>query len=268
MKVKKEVSTENKIELSIITINYNSADFILKLWNSLEKFVDNSFELIIVDNNSSVQNLKKLDKISQEKNVHLIKLQNNIGFGAGNNEGVKFAQGKFIAIVNPDIELIDNPFPNLLKALKSDKKNGIAVPQLFSPNGVPQENIRKFPTIFSLLSRRIFSQEKSFKPFRKNKSIDWGQGSFLLTSYENFIKVGGFDDFYFLFLEDTDLCRTYWENNLRVVAVPSSKAHHQSERLSGGHFWVACWKKTFWIHLWSAVKYFWKWRGKKLPIVK
>ena len=70
MKVKKEVSTENKIELSIITINYNGADFILKLWNSLEEFVDNSFELIIVDNNSSVQNLEKLDKISQEKNTY------------------------------------------------------------------------------------------------------------------------------------------------------------------------------------------------------
>ena len=178
MKVKKEVSTENKIELSIITINYNSADFILKLWNSLEKFVDNSFELIIVDNNSSVQNLEKLDKISQEKNVHLIKLQNNIGFGAGNNEGVKFAQGKFIAIVNPDIELINNPFPNLLKALKSDKKMELSYRNYFLPTVSRKKILENFQLFFHCYLGGFFPRKKVLNLLKKINLLTGGKEVF------------------------------------------------------------------------------------------
>ena len=77
----------------------------------------------------------------------------------------------------------------------------------------------------------------------------------------------GFDDRFFLFFEDMDLCRRCWELRKRVVKVKSAEAFHGSDRLSGGGFFTAIRKRTFWIHLQSALKYFWKYKFRGKPEV-
>jgi GT2 family glycosyltransferase len=96
--------------------------------------------------------------------------------------------------------------------------------------------------------------------------VDWVQGSFMALKKETFTEIlNGFDPRFFLFLEDTDLCRRLWEKKLRVLLIPSATAVHSEHRLSGGNLWQAWRKKTFWIHLSSALKYFWKYKGQKTP---
>jgi GT2 family glycosyltransferase len=79
--------------------------------------------------------------------------------------------------------------------------------------------------------------------------------------------LNGFDDRFFLFLEDTDLCRRTWDAGYRVLQVPTVNAFHEQKRLSGEGLFASMRKKTFWIHVLSVLKYFWKWKGVKKPKV-
>ena len=87
--------------ISLITVNYNSAHQIEKLYASLEKYAPKDFEFIVVDNNSSTSEIEKLEILGKNKSVHVIKLAENMGFGGGNWEGVQFAKGPFLGLINP-----------------------------------------------------------------------------------------------------------------------------------------------------------------------
>jgi len=250
--------------LSIITVSYGQAREVNALLKSLKKFPPaDTWELIVVDNNSPRS--QNYDFLSSEKNTHLIQLNQNIGFGKGNEEAVRFAQGKILAFVNPDIEIQKGTLDELLQVLRTKKEAGITVPLLETKKGKILENTWNFPTFWSLLRRRIWKPTTDILEINNKKEIfvDWAQGSFLVLRKDFFELLGGFDHRFFLFFEDTDLCRRALEKNKKVVLVPTSRAYHTEHRLSGGHIFTAIFKRTFWIHLSSAVKYFWKYRNKK-----
>ena len=261
---------------SLVTVNYGNSDKIRELYKSLKKnSPSEGFELIIVDNASPNNDAEKLNTFfNQIDNVKVIALSENLGFGRGNAEGVKFAEGMYLGIINPDIEVKEGCLDRLLSVLKEDTNVGIAVPQLFHKNEEPQANARKFPSFFGLLAHRLFGIGKFTMEYLQVEEregqdiipIEWAQGSFLVMWKSLFtVDLQGFDDRFFLFFEDMDLCRRTWELGKRVVKVKSAEAYHGSERLSGGSFFTAIRKKTFWIHLSSALKYFWKYKFKRKP---
>ena len=262
-------------KISVITINYGHSKKIKSLWKSLEtRSPKKDFEFIVVDNASPGEDGQALRAFFRaQKKGHVILLNKNLGFGGGYREGVKFASGKYIGIVNPDIELQENCFERLLEVLEQDKRIGITVPLLENPDGSLQQNVRKFPSFWTLLGRRLFSRFRQLYDIdphwydtEEPVSVDWAQGSFLFMEKEFFQNtLGGFDPRFFLFMEDTDLCRRTWMVGKRVVLVPKARAIHGTERLSGHDFWHAVWKKTFWIHLSSAFKYFFKYLFKPKP---
>ncbi|NJP03868.1 glycosyltransferase family 2 protein [Candidatus Gracilibacteria bacterium] len=253
------------IKLSIVTVNFGSADKVKRLWDSIQKYPPSvPFECIIVDNPTRKnQDSADLTRIFQnEKNVHLVLLSENGGYGAGNAEGVRFASGEFLAIVNPDVEVTEHTFDILLKTLQADEKNGVVVPLLKTHDGKILENARPFPNIMKLLRRRLFGSQiiKAKEQIQKIREIDWAQGSFLVLRKELFEKLDGFDERFFLFFEDTDFCRRVWNEKLKVLQNPHAIAIHSPNRLSGGNIFKALGRKTFWIHVSSMLKYFWKWK--------
>jgi len=90
----------------------------------------------------------------------------------------------------------------------------------------------------------------------------------MLIRKDLFDQLHGFDERYFLFFEDADLCRRCWNAKKRVVYYPTVKAADGKERLSGDDLLSIFTKKTGRIHLISAIKYFWKWYGKPLPVIE
>lgn len=264
-------------ELSIITVNYGGSKEVLNLWKSIQACAqDIDYEFIVVDNASPNQDVKNLEKGFKNTNVHLIVLNQNLGFGGGYSEGIKFANGKFIAIVNPDITLTKSSLKPLLATLKSEKNAGLVAPKLLNSDGSTQQTARHFPTLWIMFGRRLaigfdgaYDSEKQWYQNKKIQAVDWVQGSFMGLKKEIFVdQLHGFDPRFFLFLEDTDLCRRLWKQKLRVLFVPEAVAFHGENRLSGGNLWKAWRKKTFWIHISSALKYFWKYRNESLPEVK
>jgi len=165
--------------LSIITVSYGQAREVNALLKSLKKFPPaDTWELIVVDNNSPRS--QNYDFLSSEKNTHLIQLNQNIGFGKGNEEAVRFAQGKILAFVNPDIEIQKGTLDELLQVLRTKKEAGITVPLLETKKGKILENTWNFPTFWSLLRRRIWKPTTDILEINNKKEIfvDWAQGSF------------------------------------------------------------------------------------------
>jgi N-acetylglucosaminyl-diphospho-decaprenol L-rhamnosyltransferase len=253
-------------EISIITVNFGSASKVKALWKSLQEFSPSvSWEFVVVDNHSARNEGEELETFLKDfENAHVIKLARNTGFGVGNEEGIKFAKSEIIAIVNPDIEIQSGTFDELLKELRTEKV-GILTPIMETHDKNPLPNTWNFPSPLGLLSRRLFGKKETIIPV-ETSPVEWAQGSFLMMQKSFFTEtLKGFDHRYFLFLEDTDLCRRCWETGHRVLQVPTAKAFHGDKRLSGKGIWQSLKKKTFWIHILSALKYFWKYRNKKHP---
>lgn len=264
-------------KLSIITINYGGSAHVEKLWQSIQTHAAHlEYEFIVVDNASPLNDAEALEKLFTNTSVHLIKLKENLGFGGGYSEGIKFAQGEYLAIINPDIQLTSTSLSPLLEALESETRASLVAPRLMNPDGSVQQNARHFPTPWVMFGRRLASRfnwsydsEEKWYQSQSPQAVDWVQGSFMCLKKDTFTNLlNGFDSRFFLFLEDTDLCRQLWKHNLRVLLVPAAIAIHSQHRLSGGNLWEAWRKKTFWIHLSSALKYFWKYKNEKPPNVK
>ncbi len=250
--------------VSLLTVNFGSFSKVKALWESIQKFPPSAeWEWIIVDNPTKRgSDGEKLEAFFEgEPRVHVIQLAHNLGYGGGNAEGFRFCHGEFLAILNPDITLHKGTLDVLLKTLKTEKKAGLVVPTLQTHDGKILENCRRFPTFGGLIKRRLFgSQILLNAPEGSPRETDWAQGSFWVLRAETFARLNGFDPRFFLFLEDTDFCRRLWKEGLRVLQVPSAVAEHSPNRLSGGNLLLALFRRTFWIHLASAFKYFWKWR--------
>jgi len=263
--------------ISIIIVNFKSEEFLEKCLKSIQKFPPKcSYEIIIVDNNSGTDP-NKFGKISRnyisEKNFKFIKSAKNLGYGQGNNLGVKKSKGDFIVILNPDIEIKKGTLDILLKFLQKNSTVGIVGPKLLYPDGKVQDSFRRFPNPPDLIIKRIGFLRKLFhkrmvnflmwdNDFEKEIEVDWVVGAFMMIRKNAWNKVGGFDPRFFLFFEDTDLCKKMWQKGFKVYFNPHCEALHNHDRLSETSslkdFFM---KKTFRMHIISAAKYFFKWRS-------
>ena len=249
--------------LSIITVHFKTEEKIARLCQSLQKFPPHIlWEHIIVDNHSNTPQWGQLKKtIETFPHTHIVELGSNMGFGRGNDEGLKFAKGKYIVFLNPDIQISSSgTFESLLETLQQYPQAGIVTPRLTSIQGTILSNTWEFPSFWSLLKKRLQKTQKTQPEPQIPFAVDWAQGSFLVLRRDLYDEIGGFDHRFFLFLEDTDLCRRVWEKGLKVIKVPTVVAIHEEKRLSGEDLFQSMMKKTFWIHVSSALKYFWKWR--------
>ena len=251
-------------EVSLITVNYHTAEKIQKLWESLQCSQLTDFEWIIVDNASGDRELSQIKTWAKDPRIRLIPLRENLGFGGGNNEALRWVKSPITVCLNPDIEVQPQTLSQLVDYYRKHQKElGILCPQLYSADGTPQHNTRAWPTWGRLLYRR-YGPQRAFQLQEKPTAVPWAQGSFLLLGTDFFRgKLKGFDERFFLFLEDTDLCRRSWEMGKKVVLLPTAVAFHGQERLSGGSWWRTLFRRVFWIHVQSWFRYWRKWYGKK-----
>lgn len=218
--------------LSIIIISYNTAKLTLDCIKSI--FLDKGlkeipFEIIVIDNNShdeSVQELKKLkDKIT------LIENKDNTGFGKANNQGVKIAKGNYILLLNSDTIILHSAISQSLDWLCSHPESSICTAQLLNKDKTIQASGGFFPNLANVLTWCLSLDDlplinKIIKPihphtptfYTKDKFYlsdhrqDWVTGAFLLTRKNLFDKVGGFDESYFMYGEEVELCYRIQKN--------------------------------------------------------
>ena len=266
------------MELSIIITSYKNPELLKVCIDSIKKNITLAdYEIIVAD--SDTEEDTELMMREDYPGVRFLPSKENIGFSGTVNAGLKVAQGKYILILNGDIVVKKDSIEKLLGYIKDNPGTGIVGPQLLSFNEAFQPSTFRFYAPLTILYRRTFLGKLGFakkhlerflmKDFDGQgvREVDWIMGSSLMTSREAVEKVGPMDDRFRLYFEDTDWCRRFWENGYKVVYVPEAKMYHYHGRGSAGKgvLRLLMSNKLTWIHIGSAIKYFMKYAGKKLP---
>ncbi|MDD3285004.1 MAG: glycosyltransferase family 2 protein [Patescibacteria group bacterium] len=266
------------MNLSIIILNYKQANLIKYQLKKLY-YYDFPFEseIIVVDNNSH-------DKISEviDKNFPNVKLitGKNIGYGGGNNFGIKSALGEYVLILNPDIRIKKDVILKLYEFIKNREDIGLVAPRLINADGSIQDTCFAFPDWkYPIYRRTKLAKTKSGKQWLENflmkksdrnstMQVDWIMGACFMMKKSTMENIGYFDENIFMYLEDMDLCRRLWEKNKAVYYMGKIFAIHLHQQASHGKNIIKSLlnNKLSRIHLNSWIYYMKKYRNKKLPL--
>lgn len=269
----------SQIELSIIILNYKSAQLTKQAVRGVLQFPPKvSYEIIVMDNSSDDNCLKRLqEEILNTRtdlpSIHLVQNQSNIGYARANNKGIQKSQGKYILILNPDTVIFEHTIHELYDYITKHPDVGMVGPEVLNPDKTHQASCFRFPTfMYPLYRRTILAKTKrgaewlkwflmeNHKPdWNKIQEVDWLLGACILLSKKAIDQVGLLDERFFLFLEDTDWAYRMWSGGWKIVYVPTSKLVHFPHRASmETGIMKHIIKKTAWIHLFSWVKFYTK----------
>lgn len=232
--------------------------------NTLQETVDcflqipASKKLFLVDN--SPTNI--LEKHFQNSEIEYIFSGSNLGFGKAHNLVLNKIKNlsRFHLILNPDVIFKPQVISSLIKELENDSTVSMVSPQVFYPNGDLQYTCRKSPTFLGLLYRKLgIFKNKVFEIEYRNQDLskpfypEFIYGSFMLFNTDDFLNTNGFDNRYFLYMEDADICRMQFVKGKRILYYPIANIVHVHRRESSRNL------RLFYFHLISSIKYFKKW---------
>lgn len=228
--------------ISIITVGMNHKNYLEALYGSLygEGRPETEFETVYVDNCSTDGSVVWLrEKYPQ---VKVVVNTEPLGFGENNNKGVMASRGDYIGIVNPDVVLRKGSIDSILNKAKEKNFEGVICPQLLNPDGTVQYSVRKFVTLNMMLRRWISwendnSNNSSVREYlckdidqEQTQEVDWAMGAAMFMSRDIYAQLGGFDQRYFLYMEDEDLCLRAWKQGIPVIYHPEAKMVHNHLR--------------------------------------
>ena len=222
------------IKLSVITVNYKAWIPLERCLNSLLSLKPENFslEVIIVDNFSNDGRLDEF--IEKFPGYKFIKSEGNYGFAYGNNLGAKHATGDYLLFLNSDTVVSEKPLDSMLNLAIQNPQYGIVSSQQVDLDGDKENPFGIFPsgwTINSIIKSiySLFSNKKLRKTCEDSQVIfpDWVSGSLILISRDQFDAVNGWDEDYWLYSEDTDLCRKVKDNGGTVVMQCHPPITHQ-----------------------------------------
>ena len=202
-------------------------------------------------------NIPELVDIPQDNRIVIVDNQYPKGFGANHNAAFALCNQPFFCPLNPDIEILENPFPGLVQSL-SVSGAALAAPLVLAPNGGIEDSIRYFPTPCILLIKAfgVPSGRFAVQLGQPDFCPEWVAGMFMLFRAEAFAQLQGFDEAYFLYYEDVDICVRAWQQGLKIVACPSVSVIHDARRESRRSLQYGRW------HLMSLGRYLWKHWGR------
>jgi len=181
--------------------------------------------------------------------VRLIANEKPKGFGANHNQAFALSSGAYFAVLNPDIRLRADPLPALLEVLGGDI--GVAAPAVLNPANEPEDSARKFPTPLAILLKALRGSRGNDYPTDQPRVFpDWVAGMFMLFPRRVFADLRGFDERYFLYYEDVDLCARLRSAGLRVCQVAGCFVIHDARRQSHRNLRYLRW------HLTSMLRFF------------
>jgi N-acetylglucosaminyl-diphospho-decaprenol L-rhamnosyltransferase len=212
------------MELSIIIVNWNVCNLLRRCLASINaNRGDLSLEVIVVDNVSSDDSVQMVS--DEFPHVRLMASRENLGYTGGNNLGAREARGRYLLILNPDTEIVGDALQQMVAYLEAHPNVGLIGPKLYNSDGTVQASRYHFPK----LSLRYFNRPyECLINLQQDKvhPVDWMMGAVLVTRREMWDMVGGFDEEFFMYFEDVDLCRRYWDRGWQVHYVPLAQVIH------------------------------------------
>jgi N-acetylglucosaminyl-diphospho-decaprenol L-rhamnosyltransferase len=221
--------TDVRPDIDVVIVTYNSSHVVGDLLDSLPRALGGlTADIVVVDNGSTDETVKILESRDDCRVVRSA----NVGYAGGINRGVREASGAgAILVLNPDVRLHENSVPPLMDAL-SQPDTGIVAPQVRSPAGSLELSLRRRPTALRALGLTrtgigaLSEYVGQTEAYARSHVVDWALGAVLLMSRACFDTLGGWDESYFLYSEETDLSLRARDAGLLTRYEPQSVAIH------------------------------------------
>jgi N-acetylglucosaminyl-diphospho-decaprenol L-rhamnosyltransferase len=239
--------------LAVVVINYNGGAFIGDCIASLRS--QTPAEIVVVDNGSTDGSAAELS------GVRLIRNTTNVGFAAAANQGIRATSAPFVFLVNPDATVKDGALDALEAALETTPRAGVVGALVRNLDGTIQPTRRRFPSLGQSILHGIVGIFRPDNPgtraytlseanLSRLAQVDWVAGTATALRRDAFEAIGGFDEGYFFFVEDVDLCKRMSDAGYEVWFEPSAEVIH---------VWGASWTKRpmrfIWMHQWNLFRY-------------
>ncbi len=232
------------MDLSIVIVNWNVRELLRQCLSSVYRTTGDSLELevIVVDNASSDGSVAMVREDFPQ--VHLIANAENLGFTRGNNQAIAQSQGRYVLLLNPDTEVVDDALTTMVCYMDAHPQVGALGPQLLYPDGSVQSSRRRFPTMAtafleSTVLQQWFPHNRVLRRYyvrdRRDdevQEVDWVVGACLLARRQAIEQVGLLDEAFFMYSEEMDWCRRFKERGWQVVYLPTAQVIHHEARSS------------------------------------
>lgn len=233
MKVSKKINQN----LSVVIVNFNSGNFLVECLNSLNRVKNEvNLEIWVVDNASVDDSIKKARKIYPQINYLLNK--ENLGFGKANNLALKQIKNEYILILNPDSQVLPGTLQFMLNFMEENSQVGAATCRVEKADGtLDWASHRSWPTPEAAFRYYFLGDDTLYhltkRPMDQVHEIDSLAGAFMLTRKSVLEKTGLFDEDYWLYGEDLDLCFRIKQQGFKIMYVPQVKVLHLKGVASG-----------------------------------
>ena len=217
-------------ETTVVVVNWNGGAYLERLLASVQGA--SPALVVVVDNASSDRSLEIL---SLFPSVHVIRNLQNVGFGSAANQGIAFAKTPYVLLLNVDIEIQAGALELLEKFLEENPDAAIVAPQLLHTNGELQASCRKFPTVWKLFLYlsyldRLVPSDYRLKPgmHQITREVEQPMGAAILIRKSALEQTGAFDEEFFLYMEDVELCERLIQAGWKIFYFPKAKMIHHA----------------------------------------
>lgn len=225
------------LDLSIVIVSWNVADFLKKCLESIYKNQgDLKLEVIVVDNGSKDNTINMIKKYFPQ--VILIANDKNLGFAAGNNKGILKSRGEYILALNPDTEILRDALPMMIRFMARKSNVGICGCRHRNPDFTLQPSVRQFPTASALffIGIKLAKIFPNIPPvwhylqrgldYKLAQPVDQVAGSCFLIRRQMINEIGLFDENFFIWFEEVDLCQRAKAAGWQVWYIPDAEIIH------------------------------------------
>lgn len=235
-------------DVTISIVSHNQDQILVELLNDLIKCKHHINKVIVTLNVLSKYNTN-YELYPYE--IAVIENDKEKGFSSNHNNAFKLCTSKYYCILNPDIRIYDNPFQSLNNILDN---NNVAIvsPTALNSKGEIDDNARVFPTPFGLIQKLTGINDGRIK-YPSGKRIiypDWVAGMFIHTKTSTFSSLNGFNEKYYLYYEDVDLCLRARKKGFKIAIITNCYVVHEGQRKSHNSF------KYFFWHSMSLIRFF------------
>ena len=227
-------------KLSIVVVSYGGEELLRDCLRSIPEAVGGAPLEVVVADNASPDGTP--DMVAREFPwVTLLRGESNVGFAAGNNRALRVCRGQYVMLLNPDAELLPGTLTACLEHLDAHEDVSVVAPRIVNPDHSLQFSLRNFPTarnaLFeALLLHRVFPRatprfgEMIVDPqyYEGEREVQWASGAAFVARSEVFDEVGGLDERYFLYCEETDWFLRLADRGLKVAYLPKAVVAHRS----------------------------------------
>ena len=221
------------MSVGAVVVNYNAGDYLVECVRSLR--ADGVVDIVVADNSSSDGSDRAV--AANDSNVVVLPTGANLGFGAAANRGVAACPGDYVLLLNPDTLVEPGTVKVLADALDRDSDLALVGPRIENLDGSLYPSARTFPSLADAMGHAFLGLVNPSNRFTRRyrmldwdhavaREVDWVAGTCMLLRRSAFEAVGGFDERYFMYVEDVDLCWRLWRAGRRVAYEPAGRVVH------------------------------------------